>query len=97
MYMNMSSFLSSNKETPVVDAASDPNTYRSIVQKLCAKRKALEELLTQDSLSEHERTEHASSLTLLMSSMKTFGISEIDYQAFLASSSSADKDQLTLF
>jgi hypothetical protein len=97
--MNFSSLFTDKKTDSLIDKSADMQKYESIKIKLCTKRKTLEEILKRTDLSEVERTDHLSSLSLLTGSMATFGISEIDYQAFLATQDNTvfDEKQGTLF
>ena len=97
--MNFSSLFTDKKTDSLIDKSADIEKYESIKIKLCTKRKTLEEILKRTDLSEVERTDHLSSLSLLTGSMATFGISEIDYQAYLASNKGelSDESQLSLF
>ena len=95
--MDLSSLLNKKQESTLIDQGFDPVKYEAIKTKLCTKRKLLEETLKQATLSNTERADHLSSLSLLTGSMATFGISEIDYQAFLATTKTSDEDQLSLF
>jgi hypothetical protein len=55
--------------------------YREIADKLCEKRKALEwNLINREPQAKEE---YALELMRLKESMRTFGITEIDYQAYL--------------
>lgn len=73
---------------------SDPNTviqkdidsdkYNAVAAKLCEKRKTLEANLRGTEISQEIREETAVDLMRLKESMKVFGITEIDYQAYLA-------------
>lgn len=84
-----------NQKNNIIEKGADVSKYTAIAEKLCSKRMLLEHTLAQDlPLSEHEET--LSSLTLLKESMATFGISEIDYQAYRAKNA-ADEEQLSLF
>jgi hypothetical protein len=70
-------FSSPNENTLLQDDGS--GRVSKMKEKLCAKRLSLESVLTQNP-SDDIREE----LTLLKNSMKTFGISEIDYVAYTA-------------
>lgn len=82
--MDFSELLQSQKknDTPLIQVEVDPNKYLKIVSTLCEKRKALE-LKLQDQSSQ-TLEEDAISLIQLKESMATFGITEIQYHAYLA-------------
>ncbi len=64
---------------------SDPARYDAIAAKLCDKRKLLEEKSHSNEVSQQEKEDLALLLIQIKQDMATFGISEIDYQAYLAS------------
>jgi hypothetical protein len=70
-------FNSINNNNPIQDDGS--GKVSQMKEKLCAKRLMLEKTLEQNP-SDDAREE----LMLLKTSMKTFGISEIDYVAYTA-------------
>lgn len=69
------------KENPIIEKEKDPLKYTEMVNKLCLRRKELEKLLAEGNTPTQAET--LSSLMFLKNSMATFGISEIDYQAYL--------------
>jgi len=70
-----------NKEPArIIDPSIDPQKFIEIREKLCLKRKALE-LDMANNPSQKETYED--DLAFLKTSMKTLGITEIDYIAFL--------------
>lgn len=71
--MNDSSF-HQHDSSSIISETTDNETYQKIVSILCAKRKTLEETINQTNTGE---------LKELIEEMKTFGISEIDYQKYL--------------
>jgi hypothetical protein len=71
-------------ENTLIQKDADPEKYSIIASKLCDKRKALEEELKNQNLEQSLREERAISLLQLKESMRTFGVSEIDYQTYLA-------------
>ena len=78
------SFLSNN-----ISSNNDPvsflkggGKYEDIKNKLCEKRKTLEFQIT--TTTGEARDETALDLMRLRESMRTFGITEIDYQAYLS-------------
>ncbi len=73
------------KEKPInslIQKDTDPNKYDAIAAKLCDKRTIIEEDLKKSNDSEREVL--ATHLIEIKDSMKTFGITEIDYQAYVA-------------
>lgn len=58
--------------------------YDLIFRKLAEKRHTLEETLKDQSLEVSTREEKALDLVQIKEDMRVFGISEIDYQAYLA-------------
>ena len=83
------------KNTPI-QKDIDPARYEMILSKLCAKRKLLEDSLAGVALDPKARENAVVSLMTLKSSMKTFGVGEVEYQVFLASLS-AREPQPSLF
>lgn len=75
--------LEEKPSTPVIQRDIDSEKHNQIVQKLCDKRKVLEQSLKDESLSASDRENSALHLIDLKSSMTVFGISEIAYQAYL--------------
>ncbi len=83
--MDINDFLPKKPEpNPVIAKDIDSAKYDAVAAKLCEKRKTLEESLTSAEMSPEVREESAIDLMRLKESMKTFGITEIDYQAYLA-------------
>lgn len=66
------------KDGSVIDPSLDPNKFLEIKEKLCAKRRTLE-----TELAEHQNEESLSNLNFHKESMKAFGITEVDYIAYL--------------
>jgi hypothetical protein len=58
----------------------DSDTFQKITTILCEKRRILE-----DTISKSTQEEKAGELLQLVEEMQTFGITEIDYQKYLAS------------
>lgn len=59
----------------------DSNKNKEIRDKLCEKRRILEELTP--GIPEEKLAEHLKSIEELTNAMRTFGISPIDYQIYL--------------
>lgn len=71
--MDMNLF-SQNTPSPIISTNTNDDKFQKIVTVLCEKRKKLEEsTLDEDKVA----------LLELVEEMKTFGISEIDYQKYL--------------
>jgi hypothetical protein len=68
----------------VIQKDADTAKYEEIAMKLCGKRRTLEKDLTKNDLNPALREEYALELMRLKESLTVFGISEIDYQAYLA-------------
>lgn len=83
--------------TPVIQKDVDGAKYDAVAAKLCEKRKSLEEIVKSPDLSPLAREEAAIELVRFRESMRTFGITEIDYQAYLAFKESEGGIQLELF
>lgn len=94
--MDLALFANNQQENSIIQKDADPDKYATIVAKLCAKRKNLELSLNNTDLTSEAREESALSLLQLKSSMATFGVSEIDYHAYLAKEEQGDQ-QLPLF
>lgn len=83
--MDINDFIPKKPESnPVIEKNIDSAKYDAVAAKLCEKRKTLEENLKGTELSLEVREESAIDLMRLKESMKVFGITEIDYQAYLA-------------
>lgn len=83
------------KEKPVnylIQKDTDPGKYDAIAAKLCDKRIAIETEIAASVGTEHE--ELAIRLVDTKDAMRTFGITEIDYQAYLSQRESKN-DTLT--
>jgi hypothetical protein len=80
MDLNFSSNQSSNTNDPITFLKGG-GKYEDIKNKLCEKRKNLEQQITLT--SGNERDEYALDLMRLRESMRTFGVNEIDYQAYM--------------
>jgi hypothetical protein len=94
--MDLSELLTPKKknDTPLIQADVEPDKYQKIATTLCEKRRALEHKL-EDAAS-LTKEDDAISLLQLKASMATFGISEIQYFAYIAQSTPQDvqKEQL---
>lgn len=73
--MDINLFSQNNTTNPIISVDTDAEKFQKIVTLLCEKRKKLEETPSE---------ENNSTLQELIVEMKTFGISEIDYQKYLA-------------
>lgn len=82
--MELSELIQPKKnDTPLIQVDVDPGKYQKIATTLSEKRRALETSLRDINSPHHE--DNAIDLLHLKESMATFGISEIQYQAYLAS------------
>lgn len=81
--MSFSLFKEENKTSAV--SFSDVEKNKEIKDKLCNKRMLLE--MSIENTPQEKLTEQYESLLQLKNAMKTFGISEIDYQIFLTTKS----------
>lgn len=68
--------------TDIISKETDADKFQKIFSILCDKRKKLEESLTAPDQTHKDENEQV--LKELIEEMKTFGISEIDYQKYLA-------------
>jgi hypothetical protein len=83
--MDINDFIPKKQDpNPVIQKEVDSTKYDAVAAKLCEKRKTLESSLKGVELSKEVREESAIDLMNLKESMKTFGITEIDYQAYLS-------------
>lgn len=79
----------------VIQKENDPVKYNEIRLKLCVKRSLLEETIKDTSLDQGTREDAAIDLVMLKDSMVAFGVSEIDYYAYLHTNTQATQvDQL---
>jgi len=85
------------ESTPIIQKDADAVKYDAVAAKLCEKRKSIEEVLKDPALDQVLRDEKAMDLLQLRDSMRTFGITEIDYQAYLAYKEREGGVQLELF
>ena len=69
---------------PVIQKEADIEKYDAIAAKLCEKRLVLEEKLRDQTITDSARDEYATDLLQLKESMRTFGVNEVDYHAYLA-------------
>lgn len=96
--MDINDFIPKKPELiPVIQKDTDAAKYDAVAAKLCEKRMAMEVTLKGTDLKEESREEYALELMRLKESMKTFGITEIDYQAYLAFKEKEGGIQLELF
>ncbi len=85
------------EQNPIIQKDIDTAKYDVVASKLCEKRKKLEDHLAEATLPDEDRAETLIEVARLRDSMKAFGITEIDYQAFLAYKASETGVQLELF
>ncbi len=80
--MDINIFPQQQNTADIISKETDGDKFQKIFTILCDKRKKLEESITTPDQTHLE----ADKLTLreLIEEMKTFGISEIDYQKYLA-------------
>ena len=74
---------SDQSANPIIQKDVDAAKYEEIATKLCIKRRTLENDLKKADLDPNLREEYALKLMDLKGSFGIFGISEIDYQAYL--------------
>lgn len=79
------SFGEAPKAPPVIDPSANPEKFLEVRDKLCNKRKALEWNLAN---RPEAKEVYESELAFHKEAMKTFGITEVDYIAFLEKSKS---------
>lgn len=96
--MDINDFIPKKPEPiPVIQKGTDAAKYDAVAAKLCEKRMLIEVALKGTDLTDESREENALELMRLKESMRTFGITEIDYQAFLAYKEKEGGVQLELF
>jgi lipoprotein NlpI len=96
--MDIQDFLPKKNDTlPIIQKDVDAAKYDKVASQLCEKRKKLEDHLAQGELTDEDRAETLIEVARLRDSMKTFGITEVDYQAYLAYKASETGVQLELF
>lgn len=82
---------------PVIQKEADIEKYDAIAAKLCEKRLVLEEKLRDQTITDSARDEYATDLLQLKESMRTFGVNEVDYHAYLAYKEKEGGVQMELF
>lgn len=82
---------------PVIQKEADTEKYDAIAAKLCEKRLVLEEKLRDQTITDSARDEYATDLLQLKESMRTFGVNEVDYHAYLAYKEKEGGVQMELF
>ena len=85
------------QEKPInslIQKDTDPSKYDAIAAKLCDKRIGIEASLKNT--NDKEREALAISLIEMKGTMRTFGITEIDYQAYVAQRESKKDEPLPL-
>lgn len=80
--MDINIFPQQQNTADIISKETDGDKFQKIFSILCDKRKKLEESLTTP--DQTHTTEDEQTLKELIEEMKTFGISEIDYQKYLA-------------
>lgn len=98
--MDISDFIpTAKKDTPnsIIQKSTDATKYDAIAAKLCEKRHLLELSTKDETLSPSVREENALEVIRLKESMQAFGVTEIDYQAYLAYKEKEGGIQLELF
>jgi hypothetical protein len=98
--MDINDFIPTIKKpepTPIIQKDIDAAKYDAVAAKLCEKRKKLEDHLAEAVLTDEDRAETLIEVARLRDSMKMFGITEIDYQAYIAYKASETGVQLELF
>ena len=86
----ISSLLSGNQSSPsMIQEEVDPEKHAKILATLCGKRKDLEERLQDKERA--DTAENAILLFQLKNDMALFGISEVEYQAYLAKNTTSQE------
>jgi hypothetical protein len=83
--MDIDSILYKKQEKSLIQKDTDPQKYNEVAAKLCDKRKALEDGLAKETISPTNREDLALELIQLKKDLVLFGVTEIDYQAYIAS------------
>ena len=83
-----------NEEHPahLIQKDADPARYDAIAAKLCDKRIKLETELLDTTLSQEQKDSHLEALLTIKNDMAVFGITEIDYQAYIMRKQENNKD-----
>ena len=82
--LDFSLFSSHARSGSMIEKDLDATKYDEIAEKLCSKRRSLEEELAKENLSQQQREETMRDLEESINTLRVFGISEVDYQAYLA-------------
>lgn len=91
-------FFPAQNKTPntLIQKDLDTDKYTVIATKLCDKRKDLEDALQDTSIDPAVREEKALALIDAKQNLSVFGVSEIDYQAYLSYKENSS-EQMELF
>lgn len=98
--MDISDFILNTKEkepNPIIQKSTDSVKYDAIAAKLCEKRYLLEHSLKDENIPLLVREENTLEITRLKDSMRAFGVTEIDYVAYLTYKEKEGGIQLELF
>jgi hypothetical protein len=96
--MDINDFIPKKPEAiPIIQKDIDAVKYDAVAAKLCEKRKVLESRLKETEIERSVRDDLAIDYMQLKESMRVFGITEVDYQAYLAYKESEEGVQLELF
>lgn len=84
---------SNNQGNSLIQKDVDREKYEKITKTMYEKRKAIEENLKGENLEASLREAYAFSLMQIKEDMRMFGISEVEYQIYLAKEPVAGSDQ----
>lgn len=86
--MDINIFPQQENTADIIPKSNDGDKFKKIFSILCDKRKKLEELFTTPNQINNELEQE---LKELKEEMKTFGISELDYQKYLVIQANSHK------
>jgi hypothetical protein len=82
--MDINSLLNNQSEKSFIQKDVDPKKYDEIAGKLCDKRRVIEKILENKDIDQTTREDNALELIQIKKDLTLFGITEIDYQAYIA-------------
>lgn len=88
--MDINDFLPKRNMGGMIQKDTDPVKYDAIASKLCDKRQTLEQELAHPDIDPTKRDDIAMELLQIKQDLAMFGITEIDYVAYIASKEKLD-------
>lgn len=88
--------LGANNPSPggIFSGNDDPERFERIKKALCERRYEVEKILKDENITPEVREENALLLIEKKHNLEVFGISEVDYQAFLAKKDQEEQPSL---